>query len=84
MEAQYLNREPLTVAGIIAGEGAVETLHHGGASDRVRVQAETPVTLQFYTYEYPGWQVSVDGQPVDHRFEPPYGLVTVDLPPGGS
>ncbi|RME73217.1 MAG: hypothetical protein D6784_12250 [Chloroflexi bacterium] len=82
MEAQYLNGQPLTVAGIIAGNGTVETLHHGGASDRVRVQADTPVTLQLYTYEYPGWQVSVDGQAVDHRFEPPYGLMTVDLPPG--
>ncbi|MFQ5611394.1 MAG: 6-pyruvoyl-tetrahydropterin synthase-related protein [Anaerolineae bacterium] len=82
MEAQYLNGEPLAVAGLIAGEGQVETLRHGGASDEVRVRAETPVTLQFYTYDFPGWRVIHDGRPVPHRPEPPYGLITVDLPPG--
>lgn len=82
MEQQYLEGEPLSVAGVIAGQGAVETLHHGGASDRVRVIAEEPVTVQFYTYAYPGWQVTMNGQPVDHRPEPPYGLITVDVPPG--
>lgn len=82
MEAQYLSGEPLTTAGIIAGQGTVEILHHGGASDRVRVVASGPVTLQFYTYDYPGWRVTLDDQVIDYRAEPPYGLVTVDLPAG--
>lgn len=82
MERQYLNGEPLTVAGLIAGEGTVETLHHGGASDQVRVVANEPVTLQFYTYDYPGWQVTRNGQPLEHHHQPPYGLITVNLPPG--
>ncbi|MBN1218716.1 MAG: glycosyltransferase family 39 protein [Anaerolineae bacterium] len=82
MESQYLNGEPLTVAGIIAGSGQVETLHHGGGSDAVRVAAAGPVTLQFYTYDYPGWRVTLDGQPIAHRYEPPYGLITVDVPAG--
>lgn len=79
MEEQYLDGEPLTVAGIIAGQGTVETLRHGGASDRVRVVANGPVTVQFYTYDYPGWRVTLDGNPVGHRHEPPYGLITVDV-----
>ena len=82
MESQYLNNQSLTTAGIIAGQGTVEMLHHGGASDRVWVIAAEPVTLQFYTYDYPGWRVSHNGQPIDHRAEPPYGLITVDLPAG--
>ncbi len=83
MEGQYRRGGPLTnVAAIIAGEGAVETLHHGGGSDRVRVDAAGPVTLQFNTYDYPGWQVYLNGQPLDHRYEPPYGLITVDVPAG--
>ncbi|MBN1993593.1 MAG: hypothetical protein JW953_12910 [Anaerolineae bacterium] len=82
MEPQYLNGQPLTVAGLIAGQGTVETLHHGGQSDKVRVVAAGPVALQFYTYDYPGWRVSMDGVPLSHRVEPPYGLITVDVPAG--
>ncbi len=83
LEAEYLAQGyPTTVAGIVAGSGTVETLHHGGASDTVRVTASEPVTLQFYTYDYPGWQVTLNGQPIDHRPAAPFGLITVDLPPG--
>ncbi len=82
MEAQYLTGEPLQVAAIISGKGTAETLRHGGASDEVLVKADEPVTLQFYTYDYPGWQVTINGNPVSHRHEPPFGLITVDLPAG--
>ncbi|NJN95878.1 MAG: hypothetical protein HC875_18115 [Anaerolineales bacterium] len=60
----------------------VETLHRGGASSRVKVVTAGPVTLQFYTYDYPGWQVTLNGQPLPHRPEPPFGLITIDLPAG--
>lgn len=83
MEAEYLaDGRPTTVAGIIAGQGTIETIYHGGGSDTIRVVASEPSTVQFYTYDYPGWQVSRNGQPLDHRPEPPYGLITVDIPPG--
>ncbi|MFN8458096.1 MAG: hypothetical protein U0401_26170 [Anaerolineae bacterium] len=82
MEQQYLRGEPLTAAGLSQGQGMVETLHRGGASTQVKVTAAEPVTLQFYTYDYPGWQVYLAGQPIPHRAEPPYGLITVDLPAG--
>jgi hypothetical protein len=82
MESQYLAGEPLQVAAILTGTGRVETLRRGGASDEVRVYAEGPVTLQFFTYDYPGWQVRVDGQRTPHRHAPPYGLITVDVPAG--
>jgi hypothetical protein len=82
LEQQYLNGEPLSAAVILAGQGRVETLHRGGASSRVKVSAAEPVILQFYTYDYPGWQVTLDGQPVSHRPEPPFGLITVDIPAG--
>jgi hypothetical protein len=82
MEQQYLNNEPLVTAGLIAGRGVVEMLRHGGVSDKVKVIAAEPVTLQFYTYDYPGWQVTLNGRPVPHRPEPPYGLITVEVPAG--
>ncbi|MCS7261386.1 MAG: hypothetical protein NZ765_11530 [Anaerolineae bacterium] len=82
MEAQYLDGTPLQVATILQGEGEIETLRHGGASDEVRVRAKTPVTVQFYTYDYPGWQVWLNGAVIPHRHAPPYGLITVDVPAG--
>ena len=83
LEAEYLAQGyPTTAAGLVAGSGTVETLYHGGASDTVRVTASELVTLQFYTYDYPGWQVTLDGQSLDYRPAPPFGLITVDLPAG--
>jgi hypothetical protein len=82
MEAQYLAGEPLDVATILDGTGTLKMLRHGGASDEVLVTAAGPVTLQFYTYDYPGWRVAIDGRTVSHRHEPPYGLITVEVPDG--
>jgi len=81
MEAQYRAGEPLTVAGVIAGDATVETVHHGGASDTVEFSGDA-ATVQFYTYDFPGWQVKIDGRPVPHRAEKPFGLITVDVPAG--
>jgi len=81
MEAQYRAGEPLTVAGVISGNATVETLRHGGASDTVQFSGDA-ATVQFYTYDFPGWQVKIDGQPVPHRAEKPFGLITVDVPAG--
>jgi hypothetical protein len=82
MESQYLAGEALDVATITDGAGTIKTLRHGGASDEVLVDADGPVTAQFYTYDYPGWRVTIDGITVPHRHEPPYGLITVDVPDG--
>jgi hypothetical protein len=82
MEAQYLAGEPLQVATILSGTGTVQTQRHAGASDQVLVNANGPVTVQFYTYDFPGWQAMIDGQPTAHRHEPPYGLITLDVPAG--
>jgi hypothetical protein len=46
------------------------------------VNADGPVAVQFYTYDYPGWRVTIDGAPTPYRHEPPYGLITVDVPDG--
>lgn len=82
LEAYYEAGAPLPAATLIAGKGTVETLRRGGASSEVRVQATEPVSVQFYTYDYPGWQVWVDGVPVAHHPAAPYGLITVTVPAG--
>ena len=80
--AAYLAGEPLPLAQITAGEGAVETIHHGAGSEEVRVVAKTPVTMQFYTYWYPGWLAWIDGQEVETRPAGPDALITLEAPAG--
>jgi hypothetical protein len=80
--AQYRAGEPLQKATLLAGSGQVETLRVGGASVVASVDAAGPATVLFYTYDFPGWHATLDGQPIDHRAEPPYGLIAVDVPAG--
>lgn len=80
--AAYLAGETLPLAAIIAGDGEVTPVRHGGGSERVRVLARTPVTLQFYTYWYPGWQGLANDEEIALRAEGPDALITLELPAG--
>ncbi len=82
LEEQYRAGQALEAAVILSGSGRLETIRRGGSSAEVKLQANEALTLQFYTYDYPGWQVRLNEQPITHRHEPPYGLITVDIPPG--
>jgi 4-amino-4-deoxy-L-arabinose transferase-like glycosyltransferase len=79
---QYLAGEPLTKAHILEGQGSVEMRYHGGATEEVLVQALTPVTLEFYTYYFPGWRATMDGEPVEIWPTEPYGLIALRVPAG--
>jgi hypothetical protein len=80
--AQYLAGQPLEKAVVLAGEASVGNIDVGGASVTAQVDAAGPATVLFYTYDFPGWRATVDGQRVQHRAEPPYGLIAVDVPAG--
>ena len=80
----YVKGRSLPLAEIAAGEGEVEAVQHGGGEDVVRVRAQTPVTVRFYTYWYPGWRAWVDGEPAATFYDPndPNALIQVRVPPG--
>ncbi len=80
--AAYFADETLPLATLIDGQGTVETLDHGAGSERVSVNAASPVTLQFYTYWYPGWYGTIDDKRVDIRYEGELALITLDVPAG--
>jgi hypothetical protein len=80
--AQYLSGEPLTKARIVRGQGDVESLRHGGASDELLVTSPDGVQVQFYTYWFPGWRVRVDGEVVESWPQGPNGLITFEVPSG--
>ncbi len=48
----------------------------------VRLQSDADLTATFNWYFFPGWQATIDGQPVDLRPVGEHGLIGVDIPAG--
>lgn len=67
---------------ILHGEGQILSHYSRGHSFGGEVELATAATVQIRVYDHPGWQVRVDGQAVDHRVSPPYGLIELDVPAG--
>jgi hypothetical protein len=80
--AQYLAGEPLRRAAIVSGNGEILEQGSRAASAYARVRADSPVRLRFYTYYFPGWRATVDGQAFEVAPDPPNGLIGLTLAPG--
>ncbi len=80
--AQYLAGEPLRRATLIAGQGEILTQEAGALSTRVALRAAEPVRLLFYTYYFPGWRATLNGEPIEITYLPPNGLIVLDVPAG--
>ena len=80
--AEYLAGETLRRAAIIGGEGTILAQSADGAGLYARVQAAGEANLRFYTYYFPGWQATIDGQPASMRADPPNGLIGITVPAG--
>ncbi len=82
---QYLAGEGLVTAETLAPDAEIKMIEAGGASDELIVRSPDGTELRFYTYYFPGWRVYVDGERLPDsalRPEGPYGLLTIDVPPG--
>ncbi|MCX7707519.1 MAG: hypothetical protein N2204_05890 [Anaerolineae bacterium] len=79
---QYLAGEPLRRAAIVAGPGEILAQEARALGARVVLRAAEPVRLRFYTYYFPGWRATLDGQPVEITHDPPNGLIGLDVPAG--
>ena len=79
---QYLAGEPLVKAHALDEAATVEMVRHGGCSEEIIVRAPAPTTVEFYTYYFPGWRATVDGEPAPIRPSGKYGLIALDVPAG--
>ncbi|MCW5845544.1 MAG: hypothetical protein KIT77_30100 [Caldilinea sp.] len=67
---------------ITAGMGSVVESYVGGSSAGGVVNMQTPGTVRINVYYFPGWMVSVDGQPVEPGIDPTFAALSIDLPAG--
>jgi hypothetical protein len=86
MTPQYaageISPDQLARLGILSGEGEVLRHYSGGHRFGGEVRMITGGRVQIRLYDFPGWQVRVNGERVAHQLSPPYGLMEVELPPG--
>lgn len=71
-------------AKIIEGSGKILSEIVKNASREYIIQADEQVRMVDFTFYFPGWQVRVDGQPVEIQFQDPAyrGMITYQLPAG--
>ncbi len=84
-DAYYDNRgqtDALTRLAIIEGTGTVLSQASGGSSGGGTVAMETPGVVRIHHFYFPGWQVTLDGAPVEHRVSDPSGTLEIDVPAG--
>lgn len=67
---------------ILAGDGVVTENYSRGHHFGGAVTMQSPGVVQIRLYAFPGWQVRLNGELVDHRVSPPYGLIEIDVPAG--
>jgi hypothetical protein len=48
----------------------------------IELDSPQPFTAQYLAFYYPGWQASIDGQPVETTPSIPHGLITFPVPAG--
>ena len=73
--------EKLDRSALPAGVEA-KLLAHKPNLDRYAFAAEQPFVARFQTFYFPGWQATLDGEPVDIQIAAPYGLIEVPIPAG--
>lgn len=59
-----------------------ESVEHAADGDVFRVSGPSDWTMRLFTFYYPGWVASVDGESVDIVIDEPRGLITVPVPAG--
>jgi hypothetical protein len=80
----YADGQPVDKAHfeILPDDVEIEPLENHPDRDRWRVQSDEPFTLEILTFDWPGWNAEMDGQPVEITPSDPHGFITIDVPAG--
>ena len=83
VESYQANQTPerLDRASLPAGATAA-LIEQSAVTHQYQLDSPTSFTLRFFQFDFPGWQATLDGQPVPRRPEPKTGLILVDIPAG--
>jgi hypothetical protein len=75
--------EPASGAFVpLAGQVDVSRVESGSNWLRFNASSTAGATVEIERYDFPTWQVSIDGQPVVYGHDSESGLLQVELPPG--
>ncbi len=79
---QYNAGNITSKAIVLEGEAIIELLERRASGDTVRVIANSPARIQFYTRYFPGWTATVDGNAAAIEPYGEQGLITLHVPAG--
>ena len=60
----------------------VEMVSHGPTHDRFKTTSSTSFILRLFTFNFPGWRATIDGDNVPIELGRPEGFITVKVPSG--
>ncbi len=85
LEAQYASNEAIIKrfdrSALPVGTQLISEVYR---PNRAEVVIETPSSFRatYLTFDFPGWEVTIDGQPISIVPSDPNGLITFDVPTG--
>jgi len=82
--ANYLANEPLERIdpATLPAEGQVTSLHSSTQTHRFGFNLPTPTDIVLRLHYFPGWEATIDNEPIMIRPVPGSGLMTLSLPAG--
>ncbi|MDY7077144.1 MAG: hypothetical protein SXV54_09495, partial [Chloroflexota bacterium] len=67
---------------VLPDGATLEIVEHGPLHDRFAISTPKKFVLRLYTFYFPGWRATVDGEEVEIEVAGPEGFITLQVPEG--